>query len=243
MTDEMRAAESLVRALAPSGHEVPIPEPLALDESRWLIIAVEKGLLEFRHCTDACTHARRACPSARDHFETGSDDPHHLFAHIGPDDVTLHREYVPAIAAYTRAVLDFGYDPTRSVLLGGWPRHHRPNHRRMVSRFSAGDVRSGDTNFGDTDFRDSAGSVQLQILATGDRQITRRIATALDACDRLDGLRPDIAGQVRGTAMMTPRFLWLVGPNTVEPAGHVFRVASRGDSATFTRVNAVPAPV
>ena len=54
MTDEMRAAESLVRALAPSGHEVPIPEPLALDESRWLLIAVEKGLLEFTRCTEAC---------------------------------------------------------------------------------------------------------------------------------------------------------------------------------------------
>ena len=32
--------------------------------------------------------------------------------------------------------------------------------------------------------------------------------------------------------MTKPRYLWLVGPNTVEPAGHVFRVASNGYRAT-----------
>ena len=97
--------------------------------------------------------------------------------------------------------------------------------------------------FRDTEFRNTDGSVQLQIVATGDRQATRRIATALDACDSLDGLRPEIAGQIKGAAMVKPRYLWLVGPNTVEPAGHVFRVARSGDGATFTRVSAVPAPV
>jgi hypothetical protein len=163
MTDEMRAAESLVRALAPSGHEVPIPEPLALDESRWLVLAVDKGLLEFTPCTSTCPSASGATSSARDHFETGSDDPHHLFARAGQPRFALHREYLPAIAAYARAVLDLGYDTRGSVLLG-----RRPRHRRLVNRFTVDDVPT------DGEFRDSDGSVQLQILAKSDRQLTRR---------------------------------------------------------------------
>lgn len=215
MTDEMRAAESLVRALAPSGHEVPIPEPLALDESRWLVLAVEKGLLEFTRCTGSCGRTG-AESSARDHFETGSADPHHLFTRVGEQRVALRREYVPAIAAYARAVLDLGYDTEGSVLLGP------PS---------------------EGEFRDRDGSVQLQIVAKSDRQLTRRVASALDACDTLVGLRPEMAREIHGVTVTKPRFLWLVGPNTVEPAGHVFRVAPKGHHTTFTRVDAVPAPV
>jgi hypothetical protein len=212
----MRAAERLVRALAPSGHEVPIPEPLALDESRWLALAVEKGLLEFTCCPDTCPSAAGATSSACDHFETGSDDPHHLFARASQTRVALHREYLPAIAAYARAVLDLGYDTVGSVLLGP------PSA---------------------AEFRDSDDFVQLQIVAKSDRQLTRRVATALDACGTYEALRPEIAREVRGVTVVKPRFLWLVGPNTVEPAGHVFRVATRHDQTTFTRVDAVPAPV
>ena len=201
MTDEMRAAESLVRALAPSGHEVPIPEPLALDESRWLVLAVEKGLLEFTRCTGTCARAVGDPSSARDHFETGSDDPHHLFARAGEQRVALRREYVPAIAAYARAVLDLGYDAEGSVLLGP------PS---------------------DGEFRDREGSVQLQIMAKSERQLTRRVASALDACDTLVGLRPEIAREVLRGDVVKPAVPLVGRTQHREPAGHVFRVDSSG---------------
>ena len=251
MTDEMRAAESLVRALAPSGHEVPIPEPLALDESRWLIIAVEKGLLEFTRCTDACAPSRRAHTAACDHFETGSDDPHHLFAHIGRAashcTANTSRRLRPTPEPYSTS----GTSPPEACC---WSTIYpssagEPVHRRQCPPYIPHKSRYGfrDTEFHDTGFRrvprpDS--SVQLQIVATGDRQATRRIATALDAVrqPRSDSDQR-LPARSRAAAMVKPRFLWLVGPNTVEPAGHVFRVARRGDSATFARCAAVPAPV
>jgi hypothetical protein len=146
--------------------------------------------------------------------------------------LVLHREYLPAIAAYARAVLDLGYDAAGSVLLG-----RRSPLRRRLHRFTADHVQA------DGEFRDPDGSVQLYIVAKSDRQLTRRVATALDACDNLVALRPEIAREVCGVAAVKPRFLWLVGPNTVEPARHVFRVATKGDHLSFTRVDAVPAPV
>ncbi len=231
MTDEICAAETLVGTLAPSGCHVPIPEPLAVDESRWFVLAVEKGVIEFSRCGRSCARGEDA-GSAVDHFETGTDDPHHLFSRIDARTATLQRDFIPAIAAYTRAVLDLGYDPEHSVLL---PR--QPVPRRRVRRASAGEVRAS------CEFRDAAGALQLQIEAKGDRQLTRRVAAALDACDTSAGLRPDVAREVRDAIEAAPRFLWLVGPNTIEPATHVFRLLTRGDQTRFARVDAVPAPV
>ena len=178
MTDEMRAAESLVRALAPSGHEVPIPEPLALDESRWLIIAVEKGLLEFTRCTDACARTSAACSrSACDHFETGSDDPHHLFAHIGRDRVALHREYVPAIAAYARAVLDLGYDPPEVCSwVDDLPTIGLSRSPSTWRVFSAGVRRRADARVPRYEFRDTMVRCNCRSWRRATASATRRIA-------------------------------------------------------------------
>jgi hypothetical protein len=232
MTDEMRAVESLVRALAPSGHDVPIPEPLAIDESRWFMLAVDKGLIEFSRCDRSCARSERGETGARDHFRTGSDDPHHLFAHVGAHRVALQRDYIPAIAAYARAVFDFGYDSERGVLLG-----RRPVRRRLVSRLDPADGRV----FGE--LRDADGVVQLRIEAKGERQLTRRLAAALDAADTVAGLRPDIFRELPNAIEAEPRFLWLVGPNTIDPALHVFRFDTGGVQTRLARVDAVPAPV
>lgn len=231
MTDEMRAAESLVRNCAPTGIDVPIPEPLAVDESAWLLTAVDKGLVEFTHCTDACTRRARTRTSARDHFEIDRRGAHHLFAVVDREGLALHREYVTAIAAYARAVLDFGYDVERS----SWLRDHEIGHR-LATRFASAKVRS------DAEFLASDGSVQLQIKSARGRQHARRLANALDAHGSLSALPREVAREFNSVVPVNPRFLWLVGPNTVEPVNHVYRVKVAGDDATFRRVDAVPLP-
>jgi hypothetical protein len=230
MTDEMRAAESLVRHLAPSGLPVPILEPLALDESEWFLTAVEKGLIEFTNCNGSCTRTARGRPRTRDHFETGGGEPEHLFT-VDGHSAALRRDYIPCVAAYARAVLDLGYDDIGATLFG-----QRATGRRLVNPFTTTTVRTG------AEFPAADGSVHLQIEAKRERQLTRRLATAIDASGRLSALPRDFAREIEHIVPVGPRYLWLVGPNTIDPACHVFRVRVDGDDATFHRIDTVPAP-
>jgi hypothetical protein len=223
MTDEMRAAEGLVQALTPTGCIVPIPEPLAIDESRWFVFAADKGLITFSPCHEPVSRG--------DHFTTGTDDPHHLFAQVDGCHAVLRREYVPAIAAYARAVLDDGYHQDGAVLLA-----ERPTARRLVQRSTPSHVHTHAI------FPARDGGVHLQIEAKSDRQLVRRIASSLDAHRRLGALRADLAHELESVTVVRPRFLWLVGPNSIEPAAHVFRVTAAGDDLAFTRVAVLPAP-
>lgn len=220
MTGEMRAAESLVRALAPSGHAIPIPEPFAVDESHWLLLAVEQGLVEFGPCPATCREHESRFEGRSDHFDTDDGEPHHLFAGRG-DEVVLRRDHVAAIAAWTRAVVELGHRREQSTLL-------RAHNRRMVhARFDADD-----------------GKAHLLIEARPDRQSVRRLATALDASGSLKRLRPDVAAELAHVATIRPAYLWIVGPSTIDPAVHVFRIEPDDvDGAHFTRVPSVPVPV
>jgi hypothetical protein len=229
MTDEMRAAESLVRELAPTGLAVPIPEPLALDESEWFLTAVDKGLVEFTSCTSTCERTSSRAAS-RDHFETDDEPAHHLFESSNGHETVMRRELLPCIAAYARAVLDLGYDADRASLL----RHHQ--ERR--SRFRRESIRLRS----DAEFRSADGEVFLQVKSSGDRRGIRRLASALDADGSLSALPTQYASELAIVKIVRPRFLWLVGPNTVAPAGHVFRVRFEHDDVRFERVRAVPSP-
>ena len=116
MTDEMRAAESLVRALAPSGHEVPIPEPLAARRESM----VGPGRREGTPRVHALHRGAVRAPWAMAPPRVTTSRPAVMTRitcsrAIGEQRVALRREYVPAIAAYARAVLDLGYDPEGSA--------------------------------------------------------------------------------------------------------------------------------
>jgi hypothetical protein len=237
MTDEMRAAESLVRDLAPPGLSVPIPEPFALDESTWFLTAVDKGLVEFTSCPTTCTRTPHATRGCRDHFEPSEGDARHLFGSETDGAVALHRDYLPCLASYARAVFDFGYAPERASLLHRQPGAGRlSGGARLATRIAPPRFRADVSLFAPD------GSVHLQIKCLGDRQRTRRLATTLDACGRRSHLSPDVRPQFESVLSARPRYLWLVGPNTIEPAGHVFRLTYRDDDIRFTRIERVPDP-
>jgi hypothetical protein len=230
MIDEMRAAEDLVRHLAAPGQPVPIPEPLALDESAWFVTAVDKGLVEFTRCDPACpsaTDERR-----HDHFETDDGCSHHLFAREPGGELTLNRDYVTVVAAFARAVLALGYDGDQGSLLRTYPVGHR-----------LAQLWSGTTTVrSDGEFRADDGAIHLEVLGAKSRQATRRLATAIDANGRLSAMPEDVARRFRVVMERRPRYLWLVGPNAVEPDRHVFRVSFTEHDAVFHRVDELPAP-
>lgn len=238
MTDEMRAAECLVRDLAPNGCAVPIPEPFALDESHWFLRAAEKGLIEFSRCNGGCPRSVRRPSGGGDHFETDDGAPRHLFTDTDEHQATLHREYVPAIAAYARAVLDLGYDADRCRLLTS---HAPPRHRRRrASRAEAEMAPMRVPSY--VELCRADGSVHLLLMAMGDRRATRRLATALDVNPTLAQLGAPYAAATDRIVAGAPSFLWLVGPSTIEPESHVFRIHGTGARTRLGRVPAVPAP-
>jgi hypothetical protein len=238
--DEMRAAESLVRELAPRGCAVPIPEPFALDESRWFLRAADKGLIEFSQCKGKCSRSVSRVSASVDHFEGDDGEPHHLFTEADERHATLHREYVPAIAAYARAVLDLGYEADACRLLTSREVPRRLHRRRRPTRLISESDPTCTTSCVELCRPD--GSVHLLIVATGDRRATRRLATALDVTPTLTLLTAPHSSDVDRIMASAPSFVWLVGPNTIEPESHVFRVHGAGTDTRVSRVHSVPAP-
>jgi hypothetical protein len=98
-TDPVHRATQLISLLAPGGAPVLIRIPLAEDESRWFVRAVEESIMTFSDCPRDCFRFRRWGVSGPDHFVTPAGRPRHLFSKpIGPE-AWLNREYVPHIAA------------------------------------------------------------------------------------------------------------------------------------------------
>lgn len=238
--DEMRAAESLVRALAPKGCAVPISEPFALDESRWLLRAADKGLIEFSQCTGSCSPSVSRPSASGDHFEADDGEPHHLFTETDERHATLHREYVPAIAAYARAVLDLGYEAEACRLLTSHEPTRRLHRRRRPIRPRDQSDPTRATSYVELCRPD--GSVHLLVLAVGNRRATRRLATALDVTPTLALLAAPHSSEADRIMSSAPSFVWLVGPSTIEPESHVFRVQGTGTDTGVSRVRSVPAP-
>ncbi len=44
------------------------------------------------------------------------------------------------------------------------------------------------------------------------------------------------------TPALKPPFLWVVGPESVDPAAHIFAVKVRGRDATFSELDGPPPP-
>jgi hypothetical protein len=227
--DDMRRAELLLERLTCVDIGVQSGEPLALDESMWFLAAVERRLVEFTPCGRACTGAGASAQATRGHFETDGEPPHHLVTPRVDGELAFHRELVPAIAAYARAVIDLGYRADRASLL-----RRRTVHRRRV------DLKPIRTR-SDVELRSRDGLVHLQIKAMPSRQETRRLAAAIDAAGTIAELPEHHAQVLACVRAVEPRYLWLVGPNTVAPEAHVFRVRGNGKRG-LERVPAVPRP-
>jgi hypothetical protein len=144
--------------------------------------------------------------------------------------VALHRDRVALLGAYARAVLDFGYEPERSVLLGRQPTGLRFEDRRAgLERVDAA-------------FEGHDGSTHLQIKCLGERQRTRRLATAVDAGGLVSRLSQTATHELAAVLARRPRFVWLVGPNSIDPATHVFRLTAFDGDLRFSRIETVPVP-
>jgi hypothetical protein len=220
---------SLLELLAPGHRTVVIREPLVEDESRWFLEAVKSGLVRFRACDAACFRFRKWGVPGDDHFDTPSGKPRHLFSSPLADPAWLNREYVPHIAAYARAILDAGYPAGASSFS-----LYRTFGRDLVTKRAGGGYET------DAEFYDSDGSILLQIEAKARPNQVASLVRQLDAAQTLAALPPGSLKELEYVLDLAPRFLWVVGPGSVDPAPYVYAVEVHGLDARFRRVGSVP---
>lgn len=231
MADGVIEATRLVRSLAPGGFPCPIRTPLAEDECKWFLRAVERRIVEFRECDETCFRFKKWKTKGPDHFETPSGKPRHLFSKpIGPE-AWLNREYLPHIAAYAKAILDHGYTAERSSFS-----LYRKFTRDLIIK------RAGQGYETDAEFYAADGRIHLQVEAKASTRQTEKLAIEMARAGSLVELPAGTVKEIEYVLDLAPRFLWVVGPGSVEPATHVFKVTVDGLNARFDAVDEFPAP-
>lgn len=198
---------------------------LHADEARWFLAGTDAGLWNFTRCPDECPRARRWGTPGPDHFTTPAGAARHLFSNPTATAAGLNREYVPHLAAYARAILEFGHDPTHASLS-----RYRVFSRDLLSKREGGSYET------DAEFHDARGHLLLQLEAKADRRQTERLAQQIRS-RRLADLPEKQAKEIEYVLDLAPRLLWVAGPASIDPATHVFAVHVDGLDATFTAVD------
>jgi hypothetical protein len=164
-----------------------------------------------------------------DHFETAAGKPRHLFSNPAAERPDLNREYIPHIAAYARAVYDFGYDLALSRFS-----FYRKFSRNLLTKRAGGSYET------DAEFDDGDGHLHLQIEAKREPREVDRLAAQLDAAGSLTELPPGTVKEIEYVLDLAPKYFWLVGPGSIDPARYVYAVEVNGLNARFLAIDEVP---
>ena len=225
LEDRRESLMQLLQALTPCRVPLSRDPGLKPDESWWFLAGLHAELYSFETCPDDCGRFRKWDRRGPDHFRTFEDADRHLFAKPGAPQSRLNREYIPHLAAVARAIIDFGH-----------PRQHasfsryRAFTRDLIIKCAGGSYET------DAEFHDGAGNLRLQIEAKSDEEQTARLAEQVHSY-RLTEMEPTHAKEVEYVLELAPEILWIVGPNSIHPARHVFAVEVAGLDATFTPVD------
>ena len=228
--DESVRLEELLSDLKPTGPQsVPTRPGLFADESRWFLAAVDARLAEFQECMRGCSRLRRSGVTGSDEFLTPAGGLRHLYSAPGSDNLRLNREYIPHIAAYAYAILKAGYRADRSSFS-----HYRSFSRDLISKWA------GDSYETDAEFHDVHGQVDLHIEVKTWPEEIDRIVAQLDEAAELRRLPESVVKELEYVLDLRPRHLWIVGPGTVDPPAHLFRVSVDDTNARFERLDVLP---
>jgi hypothetical protein len=229
--DERSKLRELLEGLTPGAVPMRMRTPFAVDEAAWFLRAVDAGIVRFRDCPVDCFRFRKYGVAGPDHFETPARKPRHMFSKPGDEMAWLNREYVPHIGAFGSAILSGGYDQSRSSFSV-----YRKFSRDLITK------REGQSYETDAEFYGADGSIHLQIEAKASAPQTERLAAAIIQHGELDDLPVTAVKEVEYVVDLKPRFLWVVGPDALDPPRHVFAVEVVGNNAKFSPVPGLPPP-
>lgn len=224
LTDRREDLKRLLGELAPREAPLSRDPNLTRDESWWFLAGSNAELYGFETCPDDCPRYRRSGHRGPDHFLTFAGAARHLFSNPSSPQARLNREYVPHLAAVSRAIIDFGY-----------PREHASFSKYRTFTRDLVHKRAGGSYETDAEFHDGTEKLRLQIEAKSDQDQTARLAEQV-RYHRLAQMEQASAKEIEYVLDLQPQILWIVGPNSVHPARFVFIVEVAGLDATFTPV-------
>jgi hypothetical protein len=231
MDNPLLAATQLIESLAPGGRPVPIRTPLDQDECAWFLRAVAAGIISFRECPPDCFRRRKWGETGPDHFDTPAGKPRHLFSKPIGDTAWLNREYIPHIAAYALAIEHYGYSKIHSSFS-----LYRAFSRDLISK------KRGQSYETDAEFYNHSGGIHLQIEAKASATQTARLAREIEEHSQLTDLPQAAAKEVEYVLDLSPSYLWIMGPGSIDPPRHVYAVTVNGTNAVFTPLGDLPEP-
>ena len=231
MTDDISRLERLLESLAPCGASLTIREPLQADEARWFLAGREAGVFKLQDCPAGCFRLRKWGLSGPDHFETPAGGPRHIFSKPDPSVAALNREYIPHLAAYSRVILDLGYARERSSFS-----LYRKFTRDLITKLAGHSFET------DAEFYDDRGDIYLQIEAKQPPWQTERLATKMSEAGSSGDQASDMPKEIEYVLDLAPKYMWVVGPGSVDPATYVFDVKVNALNVVFTPRSTLPAP-
>lgn len=221
---------NLLQRASPRKAPLTCAPALLPDEAHWFRKAIEHHVIDVGECRPDCPRRRRWNEATSDEFLTPTGQHRHLFSLSTSAPVRLNREYVPHIAAASRAILHFGFSRERFSLS-----LHRTFQRDCVNK------RRGQSYETDAEFYAPDGSVQLHIEAKRTASAVRRIADAVERCGTFANLPESCQKELEYVLDVAPKFLWLVGPGCVDPEQYVYAVRVQGIRADFSRLDGLAA--
>src|SRR5262245_38492686 len=186
---------ALLTALAPG---VPKPNlhklPFVADESRWFLAGIEQVLFAFQDCPTSCPRRRRHKVAGRDEFLNPCGQARHMYSDPYKPTLRLNREYIPHIAAHSRAVLALGYPRNRATFSEYRTFQHDTPAKPCGTSYEL-----------DSLFHVGDGPPLLHLEVKAWPRQVDRIATEIDKYQALEALPLDIAKEVAYVLDVRPR--------------------------------------
>jgi len=220
--------------IVPRNEKLVIRDHFYEDECQWFNAAVVNKIIDVRKCIPECSRRRRWKESGEDEFMVakGKSGVRHLFSlSTPPNPITFNREYLPHIAAYARLILELGYNQDFSSFS-----LYRKFSKNLLFKKKGGWYET------DAEFYDGEGNLYLHVEAKKTIDETEKLVKGLERNSKLTDLSKKHAKELEYVLDLKPKYLWIVGPNSVDPEKYVYSVSIFGLDARFESITNLPEP-
>ena len=94
----------------------------------------------------------------------------------------------------------------------------------------------------DAEFYDESGRIWLHVEVKKSAKEINAVAASIEACGSLQDLPAKVAKELEYVLDLSPRYLWLVGPGSIDPAYYVYEVKVSLPPASLYRMTRLPGP-
>jgi hypothetical protein len=226
--------------ILPEGINFDIRDPFLEDECRWFRAAIKYKIIEVMGCESGCSilkkRKRRVSHNLlpKDQFIVTKGikrRPRHLFE-VSSDPrnpISFGREYLPHIAAYARLIVELGYDQNLSSFS-----LYQTFSKNLLTK------KKGSWYETDAEFYDRDGGLYLHLEVKRNSTKTEDLVNGLNMKGSLDNLVNKHKKELEYVLDLKPKYLWIVGPGSIEPNKYVYKVEVDGLEANFSRMETLP---